>query len=158
MRPPARRWPRRPVALAVSVAVVAAGIGACGAGRNILGTNTGPCFMALPTARRAVEGRGKLAGVRLIDIPRLTSAPGDRDVRALLDLIAVPLPRDVCLVAYAGSFTLGRVEQPTGLLLPGPGGVGQYAIVVVTAPTSVLLGTFVVRRLPLDFTRTHVGL
>jgi hypothetical protein len=158
MRPPGRRWPARPLALAVSVAVMVAGTGACGAGRNILGTNTGPCFLALPVAKRAVAGRGKLAGVRMIDIPRLTSAPGDRAVRALLDLIAVPLPRDVCLVAYAGSFTLGHVEQPTGPLLPGPGGAGQYAIVVVTAPTSELLGTFVVRRLPLDFARMHVGL
>jgi len=158
MRPPARRWPTRPLALAVSVAVMVTGSGACGAGRNILGTNTGPCFLALPVAKRAVEGHGKLAGVRLIDIPSLTSVPGDRAVRALLDQIAVPLPRDVCLVAYAGSFTLSRVEQPTGLLPPGPGGVGRYAIVVVTAPTSVLLGTFVVQRLPLDFTHTHVGL
>ena len=158
MRPPARRWPARPLALAVSVAVMVAGSGACGAGRNILGTNTGPCFLALPVAKRAVEGRGKLAGVRLIDIPKLTSVPGDRAVRALLDQIAVPLPRDVCLVAYAGSFTLSQVEQPTGLLPPGPGGVGRYAIVVVTAPTSALLGTFVVPRLPLDFTHTHVGL
>jgi len=157
MRAPAQHFPRRQLALAVSVAVMVAGTGGCGAGRNILGTNTGPCFMALPTARRAVEARGKLAGVRLVDIPRLTSAPGDRAVRALLDLIAVPLPRDVCLVAYAGSFTLSQVEQPTGLLLPGPGGAGQYAIAVVTAPTSVLLGTFVVQHLPLDFTRTHVG-
>ena len=57
MTPPARGWPTRPLALAVSVAVMVAGTGACGAGRNILGTNTGPCFMALPTARRAVEGR-----------------------------------------------------------------------------------------------------
>ena len=158
MTPPARRWPARPLALAVSVAVMIAGTGACGAGRNILGTNTGPCFLALPVAKRAVEGRGKLAGVRLIDIPRLTSVPGDRAVRALLDQIAIPLPRDVCLVAYAGSFTLGQVEQPTGPLPPGPGGVGRYAIVVVTAPMSVLLGTFVVPRLPLDFTHTHVGL
>jgi hypothetical protein len=154
---PRRRWPQRPLALALSIAVTASGTSGCGAGRNILGTNTSPCFLALPVAKRAVEGRGKLAGVRLVDIPRLTSAPGDRAVRALLDQIAVPLPRDVCLVAYTGSFTLSQVEQPTGLLLPGPGGVGQYAIAVVTAPTSALLGTFVVQRLPLTFTRAHVG-
>lgn len=158
MSAPARRWAQRPLALAVSIAVAAAGTGACGAGRNILGTNTSSCFLALPVAKRAVAGRGKLAGVRMIDIPRLTSAPGDRAVRALLELIAVPLPRDVCLVAYTGSFTLSQVQQPTGLLLAGNGGVGQYAIVAVTAPASDLLGTFVVRRLPVDFTRTHVGL
>ena len=153
-RRPLRRWPQGSLALAV-ITVTAAGTLGCGAGRNILGTNTGPCFLALPVARRAVEGRGSLAGVRMIDIPKLTSAPDDRAVRALLDLMTVPLPRDVCLVAYTGNFTLGQVEQPSGL--PPPGGAGRYAIAVVTTPKSVLLGTFVVRRLPLNFARAHVG-
>jgi len=152
---PRRRWPHGPLALAVSIAVTAAGTGACGAGRNILGTNTGPCFLALPLAKRAVEGRGTLAGVRMIDIPKLTDAPDDQRVRAMLDLITVPLPRDVCLVAYTGSFTLGQVEQPTGLLPPS--GEAKYAIAVVTTPASELLGTFVVQRLPLNFTRAHLG-
>jgi hypothetical protein len=152
-----RRWPQAPAALAVSIAVSLAGTGACGAGRNILGTSTSPCFLALPVAKRAVEGRGTLAGVRMIDIPRLTGGAGDRAVRELLDLMTVPLPRNVCLIAYAGSFTLGQVEQPAGLPLPG-NGVGRYAIAVVTTPKAMLLGTFVVRRLPLDFTHARVGL
>jgi hypothetical protein len=150
------RWPRGPLALAVSIAVTAAGTGACGAGRNILGTNTGPCFLALPVAKRAVEGRGSLAGVRMIDIPKLTNARDDRAVRNLLALMTVPLPRDVCLVAYHGTFTLAQVEQPTGLTPPS--GTDRYAIVVVSAPMSELLGTFVVPRLPLTFTRTHLGI
>jgi hypothetical protein len=155
---PRRRWPQAPLALAVSIAVTAAGTGACGAGRNILGTNTSPCFLALPVAKRAVEGRGSLAGVRMVDISKLTGASGDRALRALLDLMTGPLPRNVCLVAYTGSFTLGQVEQPAGLPLPGDGGVGRYAIAVVTTPKALLLGTFVVRRLPVDFTHARVGL
>jgi hypothetical protein len=59
------------------------------------------------------------------------------------------------VVAYTGSFTLGQVEQPAGL--PPPGGAGRYAIAVVTTPHSALLGTFVVQRLPMNFTRAHVG-
>jgi hypothetical protein len=35
--------------------------------------------------------------------------------------------------------------------------VGKYAIAVMTTPTSGLLGTFVVRHLPLTFNRAHVG-
>jgi hypothetical protein len=140
----------------MSIAVTAAGTGACGAGRNILGTNTGPCFLALPVAKRAVEGRGSLAGVRMIDIPKLTNTPDDQAVSNLLALMTVPLPRDVCLVAYRGTFTLGRVEEPAGL--PPASGTARYAIAVVSAPMSKLLGTFVVPRLPLTFTRTHLGI
>ncbi len=159
-RPPRRprrpRWQRSrgPLALAVSIAVTAGGLGACGAGRNALGTNTGPCFLALPVAKRAVAGRGKLAGVRLVDMAKLTS-PGDRALHDLLALLPVPPPHDICLVAYTGHFTLGQVAQPAGL--PPPGGVGKYAIAVITTPKSALLGTFVVRRLPLTFNRAHVG-
>ena len=150
-----RRW-RRPVALAVSIAVTAAGTSACGAGRNILGTNTSTCFLALPVAKRAVDNHGKLAGVRMVDIPKLGNSPDDRRVRDLLALMTVPLPRDICLVAYTGSYTLAQVERPAGL--PPPSGEGRYAIAVVTTPGSQLLGTFVVQQLPLTFTRQHVGI
>lgn len=151
-----RPWHYAPVALAVSMAVTAAGTGACGAGRNILGTNTSTCFLALPTAKRAVGNHGKLAGVRMIDIPKLGNTPDDRRVRDLLALMTVPLPRDVCLVAYTGSFTLAQVEQPTGLLPSG--GAARYAIAVVTSPEPELLGTFVVQQLPLTFTQQHLGI
>jgi hypothetical protein len=151
-----RRWHYAPVALAVSIAVTAAGTGACGAGRNILGTNTSTCFLALPTAKRAVSNHGKLAGVRMIDIPKLGNTPDDRRVRDLLALMTVPLPRDVCLVAYTGSYALAQVERPAGL--PPSSGEARYAIAVVTTPGSQLLGTFVVQRLPLSFTRQHLSI
>lgn len=152
-----RLWQRRlhkPLALAVSVAVTAAGLGACGAGRDGLGTNAGPCFMALPTAKRAVGGHGSLAGVRLVDVSRFTARNGPA-MYALLSLLPVRPAHDVCLVAYTGSFTPGQVEQPLGP--PPPGGAGRYAIAVVTTPKPGLLGTFVVRHEPLNFTRLHVG-
>ena len=152
-----RLWQRRlhkPLALAGSVAVTAAGQGACGAGRDGLGTNAGPCFMALPTAKRAVGGHGSLAGVRLVDVSRFTARNGPA-MYALLSLLPVRPTHDVCLVAYTGSFTPGQVEQPLGPLPPG--GAGRYAIAVVTTPKPGLLGTFVVRHEPLNFTRLHVG-
>jgi hypothetical protein len=149
-----RRWLYKPLALAVSVAVTTVGLGACGAGRDGLGTNAGPCFMALPTAKRAVGGRGSLAGVRLVNVSRFSARNG-RAMHELLSLLPVRPAHDVCLVAYTGSFTLGQVEQPLGP--PPPGGVGRYAIAVVTTPKPGLLGTFVVRHDPLNFTRLHVG-
>jgi hypothetical protein len=150
----ARRWPQRPLALVASIVLAAGGLGGCGAGRNILGTNTSPCFMALPVAKQAVAGRGSLTGVRRVDIAKLTSASG-RALRAMLNLLPVPPPPDICLVAYAGSFTPGQVEQFAGI--PPPAGVGRYAIVVVSLPEATLLGTFVLLREPLSFTRAHVG-
>jgi len=149
-----RRWLDRPLILALSIAVTAAGAGACGAGRAILGTSTSPCFLALPVAKRAVEGRGSLDGVRLVDVTRLTSR-GDRALRELLDLMPIPPSHEVCLVAYRGSFTVGQVQLPFGPIPPS--GVGRYAIAVVTIPGSMLLGTLVVRHEPLSFKHEHLG-
>lgn len=153
-RRPRRRRRYKPLALAISVAVTAAALGACGAGRDGLGTNAGPCFMALPTAKRAVGGRGSLAGVRLVDVSRFTARNG-RAMYELLSLLPARPAHDVCLVAYTGSFTPGQVEQPLGP--PPSGGAGRYAIAVVTTPKPRLLATFVVRHEPLNFTRPHVG-
>jgi hypothetical protein len=153
-RGPQRRWLDRPLALVLSVAFTAFGAGACGAGHAILGTNTSPCFLALPVAKRAVEGRGSLDGVRLVDVARLTSR-GDRALRELLELMPVPPSHEVCLVAYRGSFTVGQVELPVGPIPPS--GVGRYAIPVVTIPGSMLLGTLVVRHEPLSFKHEHLG-
>jgi hypothetical protein len=153
-RGPRRRWADRPLTLVLAIAVAALGVGACGAGRAILGTNTSPCFLALPVAKRAVADRGSLDGVRLIDVDRLTSR-GDRPLRELLELIPIPPSHVVCLVAYRGSFTIGQVELPVGPIPPS--GVGRYAIAVVTSPGSTLLGTFVVRHEPLSFKHEHLG-
>ncbi len=143
----------RPLALVLSIAVTAAGVAACGAGRDILGTNTSPCFLALPVAKRAVQGRGSLAGVRLVDVSRLTS--NERALRQLLDQLPIPSSHEVCLVAFTGSYTPGQVELPFG---PVPAsGAGRFAIAVVTIPKAALLGTFVVQREPLSFRREHIG-
>jgi hypothetical protein len=146
---------RRSLAFALAIAATAAGAGACGAGRDILGTNTSPCFPALPVAEQAVEGRGSLDGVRLVDVAKLT-APGDRALRKVLDLLPIPPSHQVCLVAYTGSYDLDQVEFPFG---PVPAAVpARHAIAVVTIPEPALLGTFLVQREPLSFKREHLGL
>jgi hypothetical protein len=155
-RGPRHRWLDRPLALVLSIVVTAAGagVGACGAGRAILGTNTSPCFLALPVAKRAVEGRGSLDGVRLVNVSRLTDR-SERALRELLELMPIPPSHEVCLVAYRGSFTVGQVELPFGPIPPS--GVGRYAIAVVTIPGSMLLGTLVVQHEPLSFKHEHLG-
>jgi hypothetical protein len=151
---PRRRWLDRPLSLVLSITVAAVGAGACGAGRAILGTNTSPCFLALPVAKRAVAGRGSLDGVRLVDVTRLTGR-GNRGLRDLLDLMPIPPSHEVCLVAYRGSFTVGQVELPSGPIPPS--GVGRYAIAVVTIPGFTLLGTLVLGHEPLSFKHEHLG-
>ncbi len=144
---------RRALALVLSIAVTAVGVAACGAGRDILGTNTSPCFLALPVAKRAVAGRGSLDGVRLVDVSRLPSS--DRALRKLLEQLPIPSSHDVCLVAFSGSYRPGQVKLPFGAVPAS--GAGRFAIAVVTIPKAVLLGTFVVQREPLSFRREHVG-
>lgn len=150
-------WQRklvRPLALVLAVAATAAGVGACGAGRNILGTSTSPCFVALPVAKQAIEGRGLFDGVRLVNVAMLT-APGDRRLRELLDTLPIPSSHEVCLVAYTGSYRAGQVERPFG---PVPSaGVSRYAIAVVTIAKPALLGTFVAQHEPLGFKHEHLG-
>jgi hypothetical protein len=139
--------------VALSIAVSTAGVAACGAGRGVLGTNTSPCFLALPVARKAVDGRGSLTGVRLVDVNRLP--PGEQALRKLLDQLPIPSSHEVCLAAFTGRYTPDQVEMPFG---PVPtSGAGRFAIAVVTIPKAVLLGTFIVRREPLSFNREHVG-
>lgn len=145
--------PRR-VALIASIAVIAVGLGACGAGRNALGTSADPCFAALPVAKQAVGGRGSFAGVRRVNVTRLTGR-GERALHELLSLLPVQPAHDVCLVAYRGSFTPSQVARPLGP--PPPAGAGRYAIAVVTTTNHELLATFVVAREPLRFAHVHPG-
>ncbi len=151
---PWRRWLGRSLALVLAIAATATGVGACSAERNIAGTSTSPCFFALPAARQAVEGRGSFDGVRLVNVAKLT-ARSDRGLRELLDTLPIPSSREVCLVAYTGSYRADQVERPFGPVPPS--GVGRYAIAVVTIPKSMLLGTFVVQREPLSFKHEHLG-
>ncbi len=144
----------RPLALVLAIAATATGVASCGAGRNVLGTSTSACFFALPVARQAVEDRGSFDGVRLVNVAKLT-ARSDRGLRELLDMLPIPSPHEVCLVAYTGSYRADQVELPFGPVPPS--GVGRYAIAVVTIPKPRLLGTFVVQREPLNFKHEHLG-
>jgi hypothetical protein len=149
-----RRRLVRPLALALATAVAITGVGACGAGRDILGTNTSPCFLALPVAKQAVYGRGSLDGVQLVNVTTLT-ARRDRGLRELLELLPIPPSHEVCLIAFAGSYRPDQVQLPFGPFPPAL--AGRYAIAVVTMPKAVLLGTFVVQHEPLSFKHEHLG-
>jgi hypothetical protein len=133
------------MALAVCV-VVAMVLTGCTSARDTLGTNASPCFESLPVAHDAVHGRGTFAGVRLVS---LSSFSGDVHLQHLLSELTKAKVHDVCVVSYRGTFTTGDVEKPLGR--PPPGGVGHYAIVVVSKPQGRLVGTVVRLTQPLRF-------
>lgn len=144
-RPRRGRRRRGAVTLTVGVllAVVLAG---CTSARDTLGTNASQCFEALPVAHDAVHGRGTFAGVRLVS---LSSFSGDVRLQPYLSERTAAKVHAVCVISYRGTFTTGDVEKPLGL--PPPGGVGHYAIVVVSKPQGRLVGTVVRLTQPLRF-------
>jgi len=131
------------LAVCVLVAVVVAG---CTSARVTLGTNASPCFDALPVAHDAVHGRGTFAGVRLVS---LSSFSADVHLQHYLAEGTAAKVHDVCVVSYRGTFTIHEVEKPLGPTPPG--GVGHYAIVIVSKPQGHLVGTVVRLTQPLRF-------
>jgi hypothetical protein len=136
----------------VALTVLAAGLSmamalsGCTSARDTLGTNASTCFEALAVAGNAVHHRGLFTGVRLVS---LDSVGADTHLRAHLAARAGKAVHDVCVVSYRGTFREDQVERPFGL--PPAGGVGHYAIVIVSKPQNHLLGTIVRLTQPLRF-------
>lgn len=151
--PGLRRFMRTPSAVALSlVCLGSAALVGCTSARNALGTNSSPCFLALPIAKQAVHGRGTFGGVRLVTA---------KDLAQHVHLLHVLTRRaggtleDVCVVEYRGSYRLDQVERPIGRA-PDEG-VGRYAIVVISRTSNLLLGTFVRATLPVRFRHLAIG-
>ena len=140
---PGRRVRQRLGALVVAATLLLCApvvLAGCTAARNTLGTRVGVCYHALPVAAAAVHHRGKFAGVRLV---------GAGDLRALGrlgDMVRGSALPSLCVVGFRGSFTSAQVVDPVGAAVTAP---RPYAVVVVTAPGDRLVGTAVLRRLPL---------
>ena len=142
-----RRLRRRWTAAAAAGALAAVLAGGCTSARNGLGTNASPCFLSLPIASDAVHEQGTLQGVRLVDASSLATTPRLRDV---LDARAGAPVGTVCAFSYRGSYTQADVERPFGATPPGSG-PWPYAVVIVSMPQNVLLGTAVLERQPMRF-------
>lgn len=118
----------------------------CAASRNELGTVNSGCYLVIASATGAVHHRGHLRGVRLVtveslrpDAPRLYDAARARHYRA----------KDVCLVAFSGTFRSDRVSHPIGQRS------GRLAVVEEGYPDRRLLATLLIARLPLSFGHYH---
>jgi hypothetical protein len=135
---------RRAVTVLVAISILATTLSACTSARDTLGTNASPCFESLAIAADAVHHRGTFTGVHLVSL-----ASFGKVAHAHLVERAEPSVHDVCVVSYRGTFRISQVERPLGQ--PPEGGVGHYAIVIVSEPQKHLLGTVVRLTQPLRF-------
>jgi hypothetical protein len=139
---------RRAAVWLAAAAALCALVSGCASARNALGTANSGCYVALPEASAAVNGAGHLQGVRLVSVASLRHT-------GRLYALATSEPRrhvsQVCLVAFTGPFRASEVHQPHGR------SAGRLAIVVLEYPDNTLLGTIILRRVPLHFGHSHLG-
>jgi len=137
--------PRR-VAAAVLITLVIALTGCQKVTRSVT-SSVSPCFRVLPQAHQAVGGQGTF-----IDVARLRGkgvarfAPVPTTASAMTSTTAPPLAgttRDVCVVAYQGTFDPSRIEH-----LRGPDRQGRYALVVVGVRSQLVRAVVLTDQLP----------
>ena len=137
---------RSRAAVLAGLVLVASLLASCSAARTGLGTSDESCYLALPTAAKAVGGHGHLEGVRKYTLGGLRGV-APRLYRRLAD--DVPKKQSVCVAGYTGHFTASEVAKPLGR--PS----GTLAVAVVTTPANKLLGTLILTKLPVRFQHTH---
>lgn len=134
---------RRRLITRLAIVCLLVGLSACAGGRISLGTATGECFRALPPAKTAVHGQGKLVGVRRVSASTLRARlPRESTLASLPD-------ENLCVFAFNGNYAAGSV---TGA---NPARSGRFAIVAVTTKKPAVVGAAVVDKLPTRFQHLH---
>lgn len=121
---------------ALGVVLAALLASACASPRNALGAGSTACFRAIPVAIREVNHIGKLVGVREVNASKLARR---RPEFARLG------SHNLCLFAFQGTYRPGDVP---GAIPPPP---GRFAVVAVNPSNDVMVGAFVLGRLPFRF-------
>ena len=114
---------------------------ACSAARADLGTTDESCYLALPTAAKAVGGHAHLAGVRKYTLAGLRGVAPRLYGRMADDM---PKNRDVCLAAYTGTSPVVRRQAARARRRHARRGRRHH-------PGSDLLGTLILNKLPVRF-------
>jgi hypothetical protein len=136
----------RYTAAVAGCALLAALLAGCTSARSNLGTSDSACYLALPTATKAVHAHGRLLGVH-----RYTVAALRKQVPQLTGDITTKEAgsQAVCVAAFTGNFTSQSVTDPHGRES------GHLAVVVSTTPGNRVLGTVIFRQPPLHFGHSH---
>lgn len=143
---PRGRRARRASCTLAGLALAASVLVGCTSARTDVGTSDESCYLSLPTATRAVQHHGHLAGIRRFTLSNLHSAAPRLYKRLSTDMTP---HQDVCVAAFTGRFAASSVSKPLGR------SHGVLAVVVVTTPGNKLLGTLILRRIPVRFSHTH---
>jgi hypothetical protein len=128
--------------VAATLVLLASLLSACSAARTGLGTTNESCYLALPTAAKAVGGHGHLEGVRKYTVSGLKSVAPRLYGQLAND---VSKKQAVCVAGYTGHFIASEVSKPLGRTS------GTVAVAVVTTPANKLLGTLILTKLPVRF-------
>ena len=102
---------RRLVGAACIMAVGSVLLAACTSPRNVLGTNSSPCFRALAVARNAVGGRGTFTGVRLLSARAVVADLRHGRRTQPLPTAVTAATGEICVVGYRGTFTRSGVDK-----------------------------------------------
>jgi len=141
-----RRIRTRAATLVAALVLAASLLSACSAARTGLGTTDESCYLALPTAAKAVGGHGHLEGVRKYTVGGLKGVAPRLYSRLSKD---VSKKQAICVAGYTGHFSASEVSKPLGR------SSGTLAVAVVTTPANKLLGTLILTKLPVRFQHTH---
>ena len=136
----------RAASLAAALVLAATLLVSCSTARSDFGTTDASCYLALPTAAKAVGGHGHLEGVRKYTLSSLRNV-APRLYKRLAD--DVSKKQGVCIAGYSGHFSASEVSKPLG----DPS--GTLAVAVITTPGNKLLGTLILTKLPVRFQHTH---
>jgi hypothetical protein len=111
-------------------------------------SSVSPCFRVLPQARAALGGQGTFVDVARVRRSALPSLPVPRLPRStprttVPGATTLPPQREVCLVAYKGSFDPTRITS-----LIGTARTGRYAVVIVGVKTQRVRAVLLLDNLP----------
>jgi len=133
---------------AVAAVSVAVGLSGCQKVTRSVSSSVSPCFRVLPQAHEAVGGQGTFVDVARIRgkavaqfAPRLVTVPGLTTLTTSPSLAGTT--RDVCVVAYKGTFDPSRITH-----LRGPNRQGEYALVIVGVRSQSVRAVVLSNQLP----------
>lgn len=123
-------------------------VSSCAAPHTGLGTRASTCFKALPEAKAAVHGQGRLLGIRLSTAARIEHLghrlPGGVTAASLPGGPGNPA-RALCVIGFVGQYRPQLVTSPAGVQS------GRFAIVVLPPNGDGGVRTFLTNRLPEPF-------